>query len=61
MLLRTACFVGAISVGSGYLRWVLVTAALVLPYVAVVVANSEGTRTPGSDLLGPTPTHRELG
>ena len=40
MGLRTVCFVGAIVVGGGWLRWVLVGAALVLPYVAVVMANA---------------------
>ena len=39
MGIRTACFVGAV-VASGVLRWVLVGAAFVLPYVAVVMANA---------------------
>jgi len=38
MGLRTACFLGAI-VAHGWLRWVLVLAALVLPWMAVVTAN----------------------
>jgi hypothetical protein len=51
MLFRTACFIGAIVVGPGWLRWVLVIAAFVLPYVAVVMANAGGNPDPG----GPDP------
>jgi Flp pilus assembly protein TadB len=43
MGIRTACFVGAV-VASGVLRWVLVVAAFVLPYVAVVMANASERR-----------------
>jgi Protein of unknown function (DUF3099) len=39
MGVRTACFIGA-TIVSGPLRWVLVVAALVLPYLAVVFANA---------------------
>lgn len=46
MAVRTACFLGAI-VTEGPLRWILFCGALVLPYVAVVVAN--GGREPGRD------------
>ena len=38
MGIRTACFLGAV-VADGWLRWVLVAGALVLPYVSVVFAN----------------------
>ncbi len=40
MGIRTVCFVAAVMVGDGWLRWVLIGAALVLPYISVVVANS---------------------
>ena len=40
MSLRTVCFVGAIVVGNNWLRYVLLTGALLLPYVAVVMANA---------------------
>jgi hypothetical protein len=43
MGIRTACFVGAV-VASGVLRWVLVAAAFILPYVAVVMANTSERR-----------------
>lgn len=39
MGVRTLCFLGAV-VASGWLRWTLLGAALVLPYVAVVIANA---------------------
>lgn len=39
MLVRTVCFVGAVAVGSGWLRWALVVGAVFLPYIAVVLAN----------------------
>ncbi len=38
MGVRTACFLGAV-VADGWLRWVLIAAALVLPYFSVVFAN----------------------
>jgi hypothetical protein len=38
MGIRTACFLGAVVAG-GWLRWVLIAAALVLPYISVVLAN----------------------
>jgi len=45
MLARTACFVGAVFT-DGVLRWVLVAAALFLPYIAVVLANAASQRRP---------------
>jgi hypothetical protein len=38
MGIRTACFLGAVAAG-GWLRWVLIAGALVLPYLSVVFAN----------------------
>lgn len=61
MSIRTACFVAAILVGEGWLRWVLVAASFVLPYVAVVMANSASPRVEGTDPFGPGLTHPELG
>lgn len=46
MAVRTACFVGAIF-ASGWLRGALFVGALVLPYVAVVIAN--GGREPAGE------------
>ncbi len=39
MGIRTACFLGAVA-ATGWLRWVLVAAAFLLPYFAVVLANA---------------------
>ncbi len=39
MALRTACFVGAFFF-DGWLRWVCVALAVLLPYFAVVLVNS---------------------
>ena len=44
MLIRTVCVVCAVLVG-GPLRWVLIVGAVVLPYVAVVMANAVGSGT----------------
>lgn len=51
MAIRTLCFVAAIVVGPGWLRWVLVAAAVLLPYVAVVMANATASRSDGIELL----------
>ena len=61
MSLRTLCFVGAILVGPGWLRWVLVAGALLLPYVAVVMANAVTTRSDGFALTATTGDRPELG
>ncbi|HEY6740641.1 MAG TPA: DUF3099 domain-containing protein [Actinopolymorphaceae bacterium] len=39
MGVRTVCFIGAL-VASGPLRWVLIAAAVFLPYIAVIIANA---------------------
>jgi hypothetical protein len=49
MGIRTVCFVAAV-VADGWLRWVLVVAALLLPYVAVVMANNSDSRADGFEL-----------
>ena len=62
MIIRTLCFVGAIVVGDGWLRWVLIFGAVFLPYVAVIVANSAAPRIEGTDLVTtPGQGYRELG
>jgi hypothetical protein len=43
MTIRIVC--GGLAIAaSGWLRWALVTAAVVLPYIAVVMANAVGPR-----------------
>lgn len=44
MTIRTLCFVGAVVVGDGWLRWVLVAGAVFLPYAAVIMANAPSPR-----------------
>ena len=61
MAIRTLCFIAAVLVGPGWLRWVLVAAAFVLPYVAVIMANSASPRVEGTDPEGPGLYHPELG
>jgi len=61
MGIRTLCFVGAIVVGQGWLRWVLVAGAFVLPYIAVVMANSATPRIEGTLPPGPAHGRPELG
>ena len=60
MGVRTACFVGAILV-DGWFRWVLLLGAIILPYVAVVMANAASPRIPGADLVAPNSGRKELG
>ena len=69
MTIRSIAFVAAVAVGPGWLRWVLLAAALVLPYVAVVLANAGDQRqdafrlpdaAPGHELENPSAT-RPLG
>ena len=63
MMVRVVAFIAAVAVGPGWPRWVLVGAAIVLPYVAVVMANAgnqrqDGFRLPdaphGHELEGPS-------
>jgi hypothetical protein len=61
MAIRTMCFVGAVAVGPGWFRWVLVVGAFILPYIAVVMANSASPRIEGADLVQPDPRYKELG
>lgn len=58
MGIRTVCFVGAIFT-TGALRWVLFSAALLLPYVAVVMANGgrEPTRDEALPVVLPSRSH----
>jgi len=60
MTIRTVFFVAAILVGDGWLRWVLIVAALLLPYVAVVMANATSSKSDGFALLDGASGYREL-
>ena len=54
MGIRTACFLLAV-VADGWLRWVLIAAALLLPYLSVVFANGgrERVETLPDEDVGP--------
>ena len=60
MSIRTLCFVGAVLVGDNWFRWVLVAGAFILPYIAVVMANSAAPRLEGADLVAPNAGYKEL-
>ena len=47
MTIRLVCFLAAVAVGPGALRWVLVAAAVFLPFFAVVIANAGDQRDDG--------------
>jgi hypothetical protein len=51
MAFRTACFVSMIFV-DGPLRWVLFAGAVLLPYIAVIVANQTNQRTVRQNRVG---------
>jgi hypothetical protein len=60
MGIRTLCFIGAVF--ARHIPWlcaVLIVAAFVLPYVAVVMANTASPRLPENPVEGPQ--HREIG
>jgi len=65
MGIRTLCFVGAIVaslLGSPAWVWaILIVAALLLPYVAVVMANAATTKGDGFAMLDGGAERRELG
>ncbi len=64
MSLRSACFVGAGIAGLAGIDWlwpILIAGALILPYIAVVLANVRATRMEDYDLRDATYTHRALG
>jgi hypothetical protein len=60
MSFRTACFVAAIVVPITWIRVLLIIAALVLPYVAVVMANAGASKSDGFALVDGASTSREL-
>lgn len=63
MSLRSACFVGAVVAALAGLSWLwpfLIAGAIVLPYIAVVLANAATTRTDAFELRGGVGAHPEL-
>ena len=54
MSIRVVCFLAAVALFDGWMRWALMAAAIFLPYLAVVFANGEDQRQEPFDLDGPT-------
>ena len=52
MTIRTVCFLAAVVIGSGILMWLMIAAAVFLPFLAVVVANAGDQRSDGFNLPG---------
>lgn len=64
MGIRTLCFIGAAITGAAGLHWVwpfLILASLFLPYVAVVMANANDSRSSELPLTGGGDAQRQLG
>jgi hypothetical protein len=64
MGIRTICFIGAIFAAMAGLTWlwpILIVAALLLPYVAVVMANAANTKDDKFALLDRAAGRRQLG
>lgn len=61
MGVRVLCFIGAVAVGPGALRWVLVAGAVLLPWIAVVMANTTSPRTDDFQLQDVPENRPELG
>ena len=54
MTLRSLCFVGAIIAALAHVGWlwpILIAGALILPYIAVVMANATSSKSDGFSLI----------
>ena len=65
MGVRTVCFlvVAGLAIthlGPGWLPWIFVVGAVLLPYVAVVMANAANTKSDGFELLDHSSQDKEL-
>ena len=60
MAIRTVCFIGAI-IASGWLRWALVAGAVLLPYVAVIMANAGRKRADRAEPMIILKDQRQIG
>lgn len=64
MTIRTLCFIGAAISGAAGIHWlwpILIAGAIILPYVAVVMANAEDSRSSALPLTGGGDAQRQLG
>ena len=65
MGIRTACFLmvaflAVTHLGPGWLPWIFVVGAVVLPYVAVVMANAGSTKSDAFELMDGPSQERQL-
>jgi Flp pilus assembly protein TadB len=65
MGVRTLCFlavacIAITHVGPGWLPWIFVGGAVLLPYVAVVMANAADTKSDGFELVNGPSQDRQL-
>ena len=60
MAIRTVCFIGAI-IATGWLRWALVAGAVLLPYVAVIMANAGRKRAERAEPMIILKDQRQIG
>jgi hypothetical protein len=63
MGIRTVCFIGAIIASLAGIHWlwpILIVAALLLPYVAVVMANAGSSKSDGFALVNGPSDAKEL-
>ena len=56
MGIRTVCFVLAVLVFTGWMRWLFMVLAIVLPYISVVFANAGRETTVATPMIPPHPT-----
>lgn len=64
MSIRTLCFIGAVIAGVAGVNWlwpILMVGAVLLPYVAVVLANAGDSRSTALPLTGGGDAQRQLG
>lgn len=61
MAVRTVCFLLAIVFRDSWLCWVFIAGAVLLPYVAVVMANAVGPRDDGFKLQDAGPARQISG
>lgn len=63
MTIRTLCFIGAAITGAAGIHWlwpILIAGAIILPYVAVVMANANDSRSTELPLTGGGDAQRQL-
>jgi hypothetical protein len=61
MGIRTVCFLLAVASIGHWFMWLFITGSLLLPYVAVILANAGASPDPGGPArFDPDPQHRAI-